>query len=69
MVEIKVNGQGWGTLFNSRIGIVRDFRGDFDKGDPWVCVGVRNLNGTAGSIYPFPGHCLTQIKSKRMTTK
>jgi len=37
--------------FNGREGKVVGFRGDFDKGDPYVQVFVYSI----GSVWPFPG--------------
>ncbi len=64
IVTIQVRGKGWGTIFNGRKGKVLGFRGDFNKGDPWVTVFVYDFfpNQRKGSGYPFPGHCLTEVK-------
>lgn len=55
---VKIDRAG---MFNERTGKVVGFRGDHDKGDPYVCVFVYDLQGRKGSVYPFAGHCLTQI--------
>lgn len=62
IVTIHIKGKGWGTVFEGRIGKVLGFRGDFDKGDPWVTVFVYNLKDKGGSAYPFAGHMLTEVK-------
>jgi len=60
MVRIKDHGP-----FINRIGRVIGFRGDFNKGDPWVTVLVYNLNRkTAIGGHPFPGSYLTEIKRR-----
>ena len=43
--------------WDGRIGKVVDFRGDYDKGDPYVCVFVYSL----GSVWSVPGHNLEVI--------
>jgi hypothetical protein len=43
--------------WDGRLGKVKDFRGDFDKGDPFVCVFMYDTS----SVWPFPGHNLMVI--------
>lgn len=49
LVRIKGNKE-----FDGRLGKVVGFRGDLEKGDPWVEVFVY----TTESVWPFPGSAL-----------
>jgi len=51
--------------FNGRMGKVVGFRGDFDKGDPFVEVYLYSTK----SIWPFPGSALKIIKEEQRDEK
>lgn len=49
-------------VWNDRLGKVISFRGNFEKGDPYVEVFVYDKNNKRkSSIYPFTGHLLYKI--------
>ena len=54
-----------GTAMDGRVGKVRRFRGDHSKGNPFVVVQIKNLNGSWGSAYTFPGSVLEKIKCQK----
>lgn len=53
--RVKIIGHG---NFNGRTGIVKSFRGDDSKDNPWVNVYVDSI----GSVWPFQGSDLKIIK-------
>jgi len=49
--------QNYHKDWDGRAGKVVDFRGDFDKGDPYVCVFIDTL----GAVWSLPGHNLEKL--------
>ena len=49
--------QNYHKDWDGRTGKVVGFRGDFDKGDPYVCVFIDTL----GAVWPLPGHNLEKL--------
>ena len=47
--------------FYGRIGKVVGFRGDYDKGIPFVEVFIYDIGKTTGSVFPFSGADLIKM--------
>jgi len=51
------------TVYHNRIGKVVEFRGDREKGDPWVEVFLYDRKDRkTGSVWPFSGGVLIRTK-------
>jgi len=52
-------------LCHGRRAKVVGFRGDFDKGDPYVQIFLYNLCNNGGSVIPIPGSFLKEEKEEK----
>jgi len=53
-----------GSVFDNRVGVVKGFRGDFQRNTPYVLVAIKNIdNDHLGGLYTFAGSRLEYIKS------